>query len=101
MYEIFRTVLLMSLFGSAATIVLLCLKPITAKKFPAAWQYYVWAAVLIAMLLPGYKLIPKREAQRLPIMNQQQMTAEQPAAPDAASNAAGGDNNTRGTAGAS
>lgn len=84
MYEIFRTVLLMSLFGSAATIVLLCLKPITAKKFPAAWQYYVWAAVLIAMLLPGYKLIPKREAQRLPIMNQQQMTAEQPAAPDAA-----------------
>ena len=84
MYEIFRTVLLMSLFGSAATIVLLCLKPITARKFPASWQYYVWFAVLLSLVRPVYKLIPKRDAQRLPIMTQQQMTAEQPAAPDTA-----------------
>lgn len=72
MYDIFKTVLVLSLFGFGITAVLLVLKPITAKKLPAKWQYCVWVAVLISMVLPTYKLIPKKEAQRLAIVPQNQ-----------------------------
>ena len=68
MLEIFKTVLILSLFGFGITAILLCLKPITAKKFPAAWQYYVWIAVLLSMILPVYKLIPQKEVEKLPIV---------------------------------
>lgn len=68
MLEIFKTVLILSLFGFGITAILLCLKPITAKKFPAAWQYYVWIAVLLSMILPVYKLIPQKEVQKLPMI---------------------------------
>lgn len=32
MYELFKTVLILSLFGFGITAILLCLKPVTAKK---------------------------------------------------------------------
>lgn len=72
LYDIFKTVLVLSLFGFGITAVLLVLKPITAKKLPAKWQYCVWVAVLISMVLPSYKLIPKKEAQKLSIVPQNQ-----------------------------
>ena len=72
MYDIFKTVLILSLFGFGITALLLLLKPITAKKLPARWQYCVWVALLISMVLPAYKLIPKKEAQRLSIVPQNQ-----------------------------
>ncbi len=80
MYDIFKTVLVLSLFGFGITAVLLVLKPITAKKLPAKWQYCVWVAVLISMALPSYKLIPKKEAQRLSEIpkNQTVQTETQP-----------------------
>lgn len=65
MSELFKTVLILSLFGFVITAVLLCLKPVTAKKFPAQWQYYIWLAVLLSMIIPVYRLIPAKEAQRL------------------------------------
>ncbi len=65
MYEIFKTVLILSTFGFAITALLLCLKPFTAKILPARWQYIVWIAVLVAMVAPVYKFIPQREAQKL------------------------------------
>lgn len=79
LYDIFKTVLVLSLFGFGITAVLLVLKPITAKKLPARWQYCVWVAVLISMVLPAYKLIPKKEAQRLSeIPKNQTVQTQQP-----------------------
>ena len=72
MTELFETVLILSLFGFIITAVLLCLKPITTKKFPAKWQYYVWIAVTFTMIIPTYKLIPDREVQRIQYMTQTQ-----------------------------
>lgn len=76
MFELFKTVLILSLFGFGITALLLCLKPITAKKFPAKWQYYVWIAVLLSMIIPTYKLIPKNEAQKIPLISQNEIVSE-------------------------
>ncbi len=73
MLEIFKTVLILSLFGFGLTAILLCLKPITAKKFPAEWQYYVWIAVLLSMIIPTYKLIPPKEAEKLSLLPQNEI----------------------------
>ena len=80
MYDIFKTVLILSLFGFGITALLLLLKPITAKKLPARWQYCVWVVVLISMVVPMYRLIPKKEAQKLSIapQNQTVQTETQP-----------------------
>ena len=72
MYDVFKTVLILSLFGFGITALLLLLKPITAKRLPARWQYCVWVIVLISMVLPTYRLIPKKEAQKLSIVPQTQ-----------------------------
>ena len=77
MYDVFKTVLILSLFGFGITALLLLLKPITAKKLPARWQYCVWVALLISMVLPAYKLIPKKEAQKLAIVPQNQTATMQ------------------------
>lgn len=58
MYELFRTVLIMSALGSGLTALLLILKPFTARKLPAKWQYYAWTGVLIFMLVPFWRMIP-------------------------------------------
>ncbi len=52
MTRIFESVLLMSAVGAAFTIALTLLRPITEKRFGAAWQYYMWLGVLAVMLLP-------------------------------------------------
>ncbi len=65
MSELFKTVLILSGFGCGLTALLLVSKPITAKKFPAKWQYWVWIAVMVSMLVPVYKFIPKHEAKKL------------------------------------
>lgn len=59
MAELFKTVLILSLLGFALTAVLLCIKPLTARKFPAKWQYYIWITVMFCMIVPIYKLIPE------------------------------------------
>lgn len=45
-----RLVLSMSVVGGVLSIILLLLKPLT-KRF-VSWQYYVWLAVLLVMLIP-------------------------------------------------
>lgn len=72
MYDVFKTVLILSLFGFGITALLLLLKPITAKRLPARWQYCVWITLLISMVFPAYKLIPKKEALKLSIVPQNQ-----------------------------
>lgn len=65
MSGLFETVLVLSAIGFCITSVLLLVKPITVKKFPAGWQYCVWILVLLTMLVPVYKLIPDSEVQRI------------------------------------
>ncbi len=65
MHTIFKTVLILSLFGFGITAILLILKPVTSKKFPARWQYFVWIAVMLSMLVPIYKFIPEKQVQKL------------------------------------
>lgn len=49
---IFEGVLLLSLVGSAAALLLLAVRPLTRRMFSPRWQYYSWLLVLCALLLP-------------------------------------------------
>lgn len=77
MNELFETVLILSLFGFGITALLLLLKPVTVKKFPAKWQYYVWIAVLISMIIPIYKFIPKQEVQKLSFVTRNEVVRQE------------------------
>ena len=50
--EIVRTILLMSVAGSVLTLVLFALKPLVKNWLPKSVQYYLWALVLIPLLVP-------------------------------------------------
>lgn len=58
MYDLFQTVLLLSLLGGGLGLILLCLKPFLVRTVPPRWQTWIWAAVLLSMVLPVYKLVP-------------------------------------------
>lgn len=49
---IFKAVLITSLIGTALTLFLTLIKPITQRYFSRRWNYYVWLVVLIAMIVP-------------------------------------------------
>lgn len=68
MDELFKTILFLSFLGFIFTSILLILKPVTSKKFPAKWQYYVWVAVLISMIVPVYKLIPEKQVEKITVI---------------------------------
>ncbi len=70
MDELFKTVLTLSILGFALIAVLLVLKPVTVKKFPAKWQYYVWIVVALSMIVPVYKMIPEKEVQKISAVSQ-------------------------------
>lgn len=76
MYEMFETVLFLSIFGFCVTAVLLLLKPVTSKKFSAKWQYYAWIAVLLIMIIPFYKFIPQKQIQKIPLAQNQTIQQE-------------------------
>ena len=67
MYELFKTVLILSVFGFFMTALLLIFKPVTAKKFPAQWQCSAWITVMLMMVIPIYHLIPARNIQTIPL----------------------------------
>ena len=48
----FKSLLITSLIGIAATLVLALLRPFTKKFFSSVWHYYIWLVVLAAMILP-------------------------------------------------
>ncbi len=50
--EIMRTFLTMSLTGSVVALLLFMLKPIVKDRLPKSFQYYMWFAVYIALILP-------------------------------------------------
>lgn len=49
---IFKAILVTSLIGTALTLLLTVIKPITRRFFSSRWNYYVWLVVLIAMIIP-------------------------------------------------
>lgn len=61
MFQIFKSILLLSAVGTALTAFLLLIKPYTQKHFSSSWQYYIWLVVLTAMILPVK--LPKRPAE--------------------------------------
>lgn len=79
MFELFKTILMLSLLGGGITALLLLLKPITSKRLPAKWQYYIWLAVIVCMVFPVWKLIPVQDAAKLipPVSNQMTQQAQQ------------------------
>lgn len=62
---IFKAILITSLIGTAATLFLTILRPITRKTFSSSWHYYMWLVVLVSMVLPI----------RIPIPEQTQMVS--------------------------
>lgn len=65
MWEIFKTVLYLSLIGSGFTAVLTAVKPLTVKHLPARWQYYIWLTVSLCMLMPFWRFIPQQQVRSL------------------------------------
>ena len=49
---IFKAFLLTSLVGTALTLLLTAIKPITRKFLSSKWHYYLWLIVLVAMIVP-------------------------------------------------
>ncbi len=52
MAEIFKAFFLTSCVGSVLALVLAALKPLTRKFFSPSWNYYIWLAVLLVMIIP-------------------------------------------------
>lgn len=78
MLEIFKTVLMLSLLGGGVTAILLILKPITSKRLPAKWQYYIWLTVIVCMSVPVWKCIPQSSFKTIisPTVVQNQQLSE-------------------------
>lgn len=51
--------LIMSMAGGAAGLILLLIKPVTKKLFGYKWQYYIWLVPLLTFLLPLSFKIPE------------------------------------------
>ena len=49
---IFKAFLLTSLIGTALTLLLIAIKPITRKFLSSKMHYYLWLVVLVAMIVP-------------------------------------------------
>ena len=52
MNELFKTVLSLSLSGSALILLLFCLDPLVGDRIGRRWQYYLWLVVVARLLLP-------------------------------------------------
>ncbi len=81
MEGIFKSILLMSAAGSVLALVLLCIKPVTKRLFSPRWQYCIWLAVLIAMVLPVKVSLPAEPVlitmpENTSVQTQQSVTSE-------------------------
>ena len=52
MTALFRAYLITSILGAVLALMLLAVKPLTKRIFSAGWNYYIWLAVLIVMVVP-------------------------------------------------
>ncbi|MBE7052904.1 MAG: M56 family metallopeptidase [Ruminococcaceae bacterium] len=65
MLQIFKTVLLLSFLGTFLIILMLVLKPVFVKNFPAKIQVIMWILIAISMCIPFWKMIPKDDAKKI------------------------------------
>ncbi|GEM_PF-1417686 len=84
--EIFKALLITSLAGSCLAAVIALSKPITKKVFGYSWHYYIWLAVLAAMILPVRFTLPQK-TEIPPITATQTVQTEQTEQTTAAANA--------------
>lgn len=55
--EIIKLILSMTITGSILSVFLFIAKPFIKDKLPKSFQYYMWFSVVIALMLPGSKII--------------------------------------------
>ncbi|MCL2568816.1 MAG: leucine-rich repeat domain-containing protein [Oscillospiraceae bacterium] len=67
MSDLFRTILIMSLSGSALALVLFAIKPLLRNRLPKSAQYYLWLVVIVAFLLPISQFAILSDQQAIPI----------------------------------
>lgn len=78
MFDLFKTVLLLSAMGAGATLLLILLKPLALRRFPAMWQRVLWIVVAAAMLIPFWRFIPRQGIERFaPVVTQTQNNVQQ------------------------
>ncbi len=59
MYDFLKTILTMSVLGSAAALIIFAFKPLTKRVFGIGWQYYIWLTALLIMITPVSFRIPQ------------------------------------------
>ena len=74
--DIFKAILVTSFIGTALTLVLTLIKPITKRWFTSSWHYYMWLVVLVVMLLPIRISLPS-QIQSVPVLESNSQTAEE------------------------
>ena len=79
--ELFKTLLITSLAGTALAVVISLLRPVTKKIFGYSWHYYIWLCVLFVMLMPvrfnvNPTSMPSITTQT--VQTQQETVSEQP-----------------------
>lgn len=52
MDELIKSLLLLSLFGTLLVLLLSLLKPLYRERFSKRWQYYIWLAAALRLVLP-------------------------------------------------
>lgn len=76
MQDIFKAILVTSFIGTALTLVLTLIKPITKKCFTSSWHYYMWLIVLVAMILPIRISLPEQTQPTPALESNSQITDE-------------------------
>lgn len=74
--DIFKAILVTSFIGTALTLVLALIKPITKRWFTSSWHYYMWLVVLVVMLLPIRISLPG-QIQSVPVLESNSQIAEE------------------------
>ena len=67
MNELIRTILTMSISGSIIAALLFALKPLIRNRLPKSTQYYLWAVVIMALLVPVSRFVVISDNNSVPI----------------------------------